>query len=147
MLSFLYNMVCSMLWPYLRLKVRIWIPSYSCNIKIMGYHPRAHTPILCQKVVLQTQWQIKEEEGGGGGGARSDLTLRLNEHPHPPTDTHTHTLDKKSMYIGLYKTPNKALSCLVLSHPPTNTNNCLLWGLCLSLSSSFKLTRSAPITT
>ena len=38
----------------------------------MGYHPRAHTPILCQKVVLQTQWQIKEEEGGGGGGL--DLT-------------------------------------------------------------------------
>ena len=24
-------------------------------------------------------------------------------------------LDKKSIYIGLYKTPNKALSCLVLS--------------------------------
>ena len=24
-------------------------------------------------------------------------------------------LDKKSMYVGLYKTPNKALSCLVLS--------------------------------
>ena len=23
-------------------------------------------------------------------------------------------LDKKSMYIGLYKTPNKVLSCLVL---------------------------------
>ena len=33
----------------------------------MGYHPRAHTPILCQMVVLQTQWQIKEEEGAGVG--------------------------------------------------------------------------------
>ena len=53
----------------------------------MGYHPRAHTPILCQKVVLQTQWQIKEE--GGGGAVKPNLTLRLNEHPHPPTDTHT----------------------------------------------------------
>ena len=52
----------------------------------MGYHPRAHTPILCQKVVLQTQWQIKEE---GGGAVKPNLTLRLNEHPHPPTDTHT----------------------------------------------------------
>ena len=27
-------------------------------------------------------------------------------------------LDKKSMYIGLYKTPTKALSCLVLSCIP-----------------------------
>ena len=44
--------------------------------------------------------------GGGGGGVAGETHYRVE--PRLPLNY----LDKKSMYIGLYKTPNKVLSCL-----------------------------------